>query len=301
MIENVNTASSKVYRLVSNQKILLDFERVLKQSNLVTRLSLVNVDFSTFCGFETLAFAVQTHLGRAIPVWANCLTYPIKETEISSQNRFVVDEIEKFGSVLGFFPGFVFDRGFWIPELMKFMLGRKISFYLRIKRGQKLEWKTDKKTKAVYIGRFTKDISVNIFGHKMRLVISPLPKPQKTKQKTTGKSERWYILTNDFSSSREQVLNIYAHRFEIEETFKDLKHLCKLKKLLIKTKLSFKILLFFVSMAFWLSSWCQKLSQLTQIQVNQHKQRSYFRVWWEEVQREIRTQSLAGIQKVWSG
>ena len=283
VIENVNTASSKVYRLVSNQKILLDFERALKESNLLRRDSLVNIDFSTFCGFETLAFAVQTGIGRAIPVWANCITYPI--TEVGSQNRFVLEEIEKFGSVLGFFPSFVFDRGFWIPELMKFMLDRKIIFYLRIKCGQKLEWKVGKKTKALNIGKFTKDTTITLFGIKMRLVISPLPKKSK---------ERWYILTNDFDSGREQVLNIYAHRFEIEETFKDLKHICKLKKFFIQSKLTFRILLMFVSLSFWLAFWCALINQLNHIKFNLHKKRSYFRVFWEQLQREMKL-------KIWSG
>ena len=300
VVENVNTACSKAYRLFSKQNILSDFEAVLKQSNLVTRLSLVNIDFSTFCGFETLALAVQTNSGRATPVWANCLTYPL--TEVGSQNKFVLEEIEKFGEVLGFFPGFVFDRGFWIPELMKFMLERKISFYLRIKQGTHLEWRSGKKMKALNIGKHTKDATITLFEHQMRLVISPLPNQKKTKQatketketKSKTKPERWYILTNDFASGREKVLDIYAHRFEIEETFKDLKHICDLKKLFIKHKLTFKILLMFVSLSFWLAFWCHLTNQLNNIQVNLHKKRSYFRVFWEQLQREVRLKIFSG-------
>lgn len=299
IVENVNTASSKVYRLVSNQKILSDFESVLKSSSLVTRQSLVNIDFSTFCGFETLAFAVQTHLGRAIPVWANCITYPIKETEIGSQNKFVLEEVEKFGQMLGFFPGFVFDRGFWIPELMKYMQRRQIIFYLRIKQGTVLEWRTGKKTKALSMGKYTKDATIILFDHQMRLVVSPLPKTQAGEKK--DKLERWYILTNDFSSSREQALNIYAHRFEIEETFKDLKHICDLKRFFIQHKLTFRILLMFNCLSFWIAFWCQKITQIGLTQVNRHKKRSYFRLWWENLQREIRLKSLNRILKVFSG
>lgn len=300
IVENVNTASSKVYRLVSNQKILSDFESVLKSSSLVTKQSLVNIDFSTFCGFETLAFAVQTHLGRAIPVWANCITYPIKETEIGSQNKFVLEEIERFGQVLGFFPGFVFDRGFWIPELMKFFLDRKIIFYLRIKQGQKLDWKTGKKKTALNISQYTKDTQVKLFDHTLRLIISPLPKTQ-PEEKKEKQLERWYILTNDFKSDREEVLNIYAHRFEIEETFKDLKHICDLKKFFIQRKLTFRVLLMFNCLSFWIAFWCQRMAQIGLTQVNRHKKRSYFRVWWETIQREIRLQSLSKILKVFSG
>lgn len=298
IVENVNTASSKVYRLVSNQKIPADFEQLLKSSHLVSRYSLVNIDFSTFCGFETLAFAVQTRAGRAIPVFANCITYPISEP--GSQNRFVLSEIKQFGKILGFFPSFVFDRGFWIPELMKFMLERGIIFHLRIKRGQKLEWKSGKKTKAIYIGKYTKDAAVNVFGTQMRLIVSPLPNKKKG-QKPTQKTERWYILTNDLTSSRDQVLSIYTHRFEIEETFKDLKHIHKLKRFFIQKKLTFKILLMFDCLSFWMAFWCNQMAKLTLIRINPKKKRSYFKVWWEEVQRGIRQQALTGIQKVWSG
>ena len=288
VVENVNTAASKVYRLCSNEGMLSDFEAVLKNNSLLTKGSLVNIDFSTFCGFETLVFAVQTHLGRAIPIWANCITYPIEE--VGSQNRFVLEEIEKFGSVLGFFPSFVFDRGFWIPELMKFMLQRKIAFYLRIKQGQKLEYKAGRKMKALSIGKSTKDATITLFDHQMRLVISPLPKQQSQK----AKLERWYILTNDFDSTREQVLNIYAHRFEIEETFKDLKHICKLKRFFIKTKLTFRILLMFNCLSFWLSFWCKLTTQLNQIKSNLHKKRSFFRIWWEQLQREMKLKFFSG-------
>lgn len=294
IIENVNTASSKVYRLVSNENILSDFSSILKHSDLVHEQSLVNVDFSTFCGFETLAFATQTQSGRAIPVWANCLTYPL--TEVGSQNKFVLTEIERFATCLGFYPSFVFDRGFWIPEMMRFFLDGHITFYLRIKKGTKLEWTTtkgkSKKSKAVIIGKYSKDANITLFGHKMRLIISPLP--EKTK-------ERWYILTNDFNSDKETVLNIYNHRFEIEETFKDLKHVMRLKKILIQKILTFRILLMFVSFSFWVAYWCQKIIQLNLKEVNIHKKRSFFKVWWEGIQRELKLQALTRIQKILSG
>lgn len=287
IIENTNTASSKVYRLVSNQKILDNFPKLLKVSSLVNKDSLVNVDFSTFCGFETLAFGVQTKEGRAIPVWNNCITYPIQE--LGSQNLFVISEIKKLGSSLGFYPGFVFDRGFWIPDMIKFFLKGNITFYLRIKAGKLLESEDGIKSAKV-LGKSRKDTQVKLYGYSSRLIVSPpLPKAAKKRRQS---SERWYILTNDLNFSREQILDIYRHRFEIEETFKDLKHVSKLKKFLIKKKLTFKILLMFVCLAFWISYWC---FQLTRLGVNTlytlahpKKKRSYFKIWWEEIQRQTR-------------
>lgn len=299
IIENINTASSKVYRLVSKESILDYFPKLLTKLNLVNSSSLVNVDFSTFCGFETLAFGVQTREGRAIPIWANCITYPIKE--VGSQNKFVIGEIKKFGSILGFYPRFIFDRGFWIPDMIRFFLEDNITFYLRIKAGKQLEWSDDQgknqKISALRIGKCTKDTTVilNLKSHeyknhqyKLRLVISP-PPPKELSKKSKGKRlERWYILTNDLNSSREKVLDIYKHRFEIEETFKDLKHVSKLKKFFIKKKLTFKILLSFTCLAFWIAYLCRKFTRLKSIINHPKKKRSYFKIWWEEIQRQMR-------------
>ena len=108
VVENLSTASSKVYRLTKNDKLLSELESLVTQVSLVHPGSVVNVDFSSFCGFETLAFAVQTSLGRAIPIWIDCLQYPIKQ--VGSQNLFIIDQIKRLGVLLGFWPTLVFDR-----------------------------------------------------------------------------------------------------------------------------------------------------------------------------------------------
>src|SRR6266705_5082865 len=130
VVETLLTASSKIYRFVSNKTLLSNFHRLVRESGLVKKTSLVNVDFSTFCGFQALCFGVQTEKGRALPVWNASITYPI--TFVGSQNIFVLEQIKTFGKTLGFYPRFVFDRGFWIPIVMKYLLKNKILFYLRI-------------------------------------------------------------------------------------------------------------------------------------------------------------------------
>lgn len=286
VIENINTAQSKVYRLVSNGRLLNNFPKLLSLNNLVSKYSLVNIDLSTFCGFETLAFGVQTNSGRAIPVWTNCLTYPIEE--VGSQNLFVISEIKEFGRVLGFYPKFVFDRGFWIPDMIKFFLEEKIIFYLRIKQGKLLEETGGQIKSAGALGRITKDTQIRLYGQTVRLVISP-PPPRKLVKKEGKKAERWYILTSDLTSPRETILKIYYHRFEIEETFRDLKHTSKLKKFFIKKILSFKTLLQFICLGFWLAFWCLNLGKLAKLTLytitHPKKKRSYFRVWLEEILR----------------
>lgn len=150
------------------------------------------------------------------------------------------------------YPRFVFDRGFWIPCAMKFLLKHKIIFYLRIKAGQKLTWINRNGTqiqKAHKIGAYVKEVPIELFGYNMRLIISP-PPPKQRNPKKAQHTERWYIITNDRKTKREDILIIYKTRFEIEETFKDLKHIQKLKILRIKTGRTFTILLWFASLAF---------------------------------------------------
>ena len=284
IIENSNTACSRIYRLVSKESILDYSPKLLTKLNLVNKHSLVNVDFSTFCGFETLAFGVQTNEGRAIPIWANCITYPIKE--VGSQNTFVIDEIKRLGEVLGFYPGFVFDRGFWIPDMIKFFLKENITFYIRIKASKLLEYAGGIKS-ARTLGRMKKDTQIKLYGETIRLIVSP-PPPKVTQKGKKQNKERWYVITNDLTSSREKVLDIYKHRFEIEETFKDLKHICDLKKFFIKKKLTFKILLMFACLAFWIAYLCRKFTRLISTTSSPKKKRSYFLVWWEEIQRQMR-------------
>lgn len=296
VVKNVSTASSKIYRLVSNKTLVHVFPRLVALSGCINTTSLVNVDFSTFCGFQALCFGAQTGNGRAIPVWNNCITYPIKF--VGSQNLFVLEELKQFGKTLGFYPRFVFDRGFWIPIVMKFLLSHKIIFYLRIKQGQELSWIQEKGIdiqKAKKIGRHTKDARIQLFGYKMRLLISP-PPPKQINKKKPQNTQRWYIITNDTQSLREDILQIYKTRFEIEEVFKDYKHIQKLKSLRIKTKETFIILLWFATLAFWIAWWVHEKRDAAE--VHPKKKRSFFRMFWEELQYALR---YTGIRHVIGG
>lgn len=288
IIKNISTASSKIYRLVSNKTVVDNFPTLIASSGMVQKTSLVNVDFSTFCGFQALVFAVQTSAGRALPVWNNAITYPIET--VGSQNLFVLEQINVFGKTLGFYPRFVFDRGFWIPIVIRFLLTHKIHFYLRIKQGQTLAWREKGKQKAAKtIGTYTKDAKINLFGYPMRLIVSAPPPKQRSPKKKQN-TERWYILTNDTATPREEILTIYATRFEIEETFKDIKHIQKLKVLRIKKKETFTILLWFASLAQWIAWWVN--GKRSQERVHPKKKRSFFRIFWEELQQALRCEGL---------
>jgi len=178
---------------------------------------------------------------------------------------------------------------------MKFLLKRKIFFYLRIKQGQHLTWREKgKKQQAKTIGRYTKDTTITLFSYKMRLVVSP-PPPKQTNPKKKQNTQRWYILTNDMESERDEILRIYATRFEIEETFKDYKHIQKLKTLRIKTIATFTMLLWFASIAQWLAWWTKGAPSTHEKRVHPKKRRSFFRIFWEDLQRSLR---IAGLKQI---
>jgi hypothetical protein len=278
-ISNRNTAHSKLFRLVSNKRIIHNFHTILYHIHLVKKHSLVNVDFSTFCGFQTLAFGVQTGKGRAIPVWADCITYPI--TDETSQNIFIIDQMKKFKDVLGFYPSFVFDRGFMIPELIKFMVNNNIVFYVRIKAGKNVRVSKEDTKRAAVEKLKDNDSSIWVYGAQLRVIRS---------EKPDNENEPWYILTNDFGTSREKVIRIYYCRFEIEEVFKDMKYLFTMKKLWIKKKQTFIILLWFVVSAFWIA-WLTDviaayLEQQAQVPVKKHI--SWVKLWFEDMTRDTR-------------
>lgn len=79
-----------------------------------------------------------------------------------------------------------------------------------------------------------KDTAIQLYGLTLRVIRSP---------KDGKNDEPWYILTNDQTSSRTKIVRIYYHRFEIEESFKDLKHILEFRRTRLNKPNSLKIIL----------------------------------------------------------
>ncbi len=284
-VKNRSTAQSKIYRLVSKPKILSYFPQLVARLGLVTDKDIVNVDFSTFGGFQVLTFAKQTHLGRAIPLYISTITYPI-ESE-GSQTIFIKQTIREFISLLGFSPHLVFDRGFESPYLVPFLVKEQIPFTIRFKKDKHVLYNL-KEIPMRNLPWFEKDCMVEIYeGIKLRVVVS---EKQSDRVDSEGKTEPWYLITNDYKSSNEQVVAQYYFRFEIEETFKDLKHVNDLASFYrIRKEQTFKILLWFCMLAIWLSFLIlgtkQYLAQ--RIQGKKRKMLSVTRYLQESIQLEL--------------
>ena len=268
-----------MYRLTTNTGIMTSFSSILKQSHLVSQKSIVIIDFSTFCDFQVLTLALQTREGRAIPLFFDIITYPI--TEATSQNIFIQETLKKFRDILGFYPAFVLDRGFAIPSLVTFFIDNQITFYVRAKKGKHVSVFDEQGNEQVLplANVQAYDQQIKAYGYQLRLIISEKPK---------DKQEPWYIFTNDFDSKRKEVITIYYYRFEIEEAFRDIKHLFRLKQFFITSKTTFQIVLWFIILGIWLAFFIDEIRETTQ--ENAHKKLSFIRLWFEGLHRSFYVQ-----------
>jgi hypothetical protein len=127
-------------------------------------------------------------------------------------------------------------------------------------------------------GLQTKDATVELFGLTLRVVRSP---------KSRRAPEPWYILTNDMTSSRNKIVRIYYHRFEIEETFKDTKHLFELHRLSFLRPTSLKVVLWLVFLGIALLYAVTKPTKQQASTTNPKKFVSWMRQAYEQFQREL--------------
>lgn len=268
------TAETKIYRLVSNKNILTYFPKLLAQLSLVKPGDRINVDFSTFCGFQVLTFAKQTSLGRAIPVYIAAITYPIENP--GSQTQFIIKEVNQLVKSLGFSVHFVFDRGFELPYLANSLVDNHINFTIRMRKDKHVIY-AGKDIPLRNLPWFDNDVIIGIYGRQLRMVRS---------EKKKKMEEPWYLLTNDVKNPRDKVIADYYFRFEIEETFKDLKHVFELKSFYrIKKKQTFLILLWFYILGNWIMWLVTPVKRYlqTRLKENRHKRLSVTRFFFEQI------------------
>jgi len=249
-----NTAESTMTRTLHNEGLpailAVTVAKLVTRASLVTPASLVNCDHSDFDGLVAFVCAVQTGKGRAVPVYANVgysgklpahneaparkqkLRRHYSQQDLSLYEQTMVD-LEALHCHLGFWPRLVFDRGFGGEPLIRSLMEHGAIFYVRMKAGNLVEFGGSKLKVSELSGN---DTMIRLKDMDLRLVRSDDPE--------TG--EPWYILTPDLNTSREQIIRIYYYRFEIEESFKDVKHVRDLDKLQVDLALSLKVVLWFV-------------------------------------------------------
>ncbi|HSX28481.1 MAG TPA: transposase [Candidatus Saccharimonadales bacterium] len=291
VVGNVHTASTKADRLLANLKLAGHLGTVFDVLGLVRPTSFVNVDHSDMNGLMALVGAVQTRKGRAIP----CLVETTYSDRLPSHadapprkkalrreraaeraqlglTQHTIHSLKTLAGRLGFWPRFVFDRGFCSKEIIKLLCRHNATFYVRMKADRLVELAgTVTVTKALR----GHDNTIQLYGYSLRVACSRRPKG----------GEPWYILTNDLTSTTKRVLKVYRHRFEIEETFKDMKHIFELKRTRLNKPSSLKVILWLVSIGIALLYLVTKDSMTNERQHNPKKWRSWIRLGYEQLER----------------
>lgn len=124
------------------------------------------------------------------------------------------------------------------------------------------------------------------YGHTLRLVRSDQP---------DNENDPWYLITNDADSTKDEIISRYYHRFEIEEFFRDAKHLLNLEYVRFKTVQGLTNALWFALITTWLFATVS--ATLTDEQEAQRKQwrLSQFRYVLELLEREVHQAAYAVI------
>ena len=253
VIANPNTASRKSERLLANTRLADQLGTAFDSLRLVKPRSYINVDHSDMHGLTALVGALQTRNGRAIPCmvettyalhipahedasprWKQLRSDMQRVRRTQSFTGHTIDALQSLADRLGFWPKLVFDRGFGNESIVEHLATQGAIFYIRLKAGRFVEY-DGQRTEVKLLKE--KDTIIRLYGLTLRIVRSP---------KNRRAIEPWYILTNDFNSSRAKIVRIYYHRFEIEETFKDTKHVFEFDHVRLIKPNSLKVLLWLI-------------------------------------------------------
>jgi hypothetical protein len=255
VVVNPNTAARKSERLLANTRLANYLGKVFYTLRLVKPASYVNVDHSDMHGLTALVGAVQTRNGRAIPCFVET-TYAHHLPAVGSRDEtprttrlrramvtarktqsftgHTIAALQDFADRLGFWPKLVFDRGFGNASIVEHLMAKRATFYIRLKAGRYVEHGGER-TEVQRLA--SSDTTVSLYGLTLRVIRSP---------KSRRAPEPWYILTNDMTSSRSKIVRIYYHRFEIEEAFKDTKHVFEFDHVRLTKPNSLKVLLWLI-------------------------------------------------------
>lgn len=285
---NQHTAESKIFRLTKTTRFLKLFPKLITHLELIKFGDSVAVDFSDFGGFQVLMFAKRTDKGRALPLYFEIITYPIEK---DSQNTFIINAIERFFQIIAPLKvSLVFDRGFACPSIIEFLAQKQVIFYTRIKSCKLVIYRQTKHKAR----KFNQGIyPVFAYGRWLSLTITARPIAEEGK-----KIEPWYIISNDLVSSAKTITEIYYHRFEIEEFFKDAKRMFGLEYIPFKKLNSLAITLWFVVLGFWLQHYLEQAVHEAKTVIKECKNsfnQSLTHYWLERIKFALYAPALAAI------
>ena len=297
VVPNANTAARKSERLLANIRLVDQLGITFDSLGLIKPSSYINCDHSDMNGLTAFVGAVQTRKGRALPCLVEA-TYSdrlpgtatafkrkqalrkarAKERKSLSFTDHYINALSDLYDRLGFWPRLVFDRGFGNRSLITHLKEAGAVFYIRLKAGRYVELvnsDTGEVTRLTVQQLTNNDAEIELFGMTLRVVRSPRNRCSK---------EPWHILTNDQASSRDKIIRIYYHRFEIEETFRDIKHIFELRRTRLNKPSSLRAILWLVTLGIALFYIVTKPTKQTILRLPKKKQTSWLRQSYEQLQ-----------------
>lgn len=297
---NRSTGENRIRRLVTDTELADQLQNLLVHEAFAKRQGYwyCSLDHSQFGPFCIAVLAVSVRKGRAIPVWCQvnvskaALVAPLLAAlEVLFTNVTVLAPRLKLVLVM--------DRWFASDKLFKLFTEHSVYFIARTKSDKRVQLPWDPswwKTPILEVSHT--ELGIIYRAHKLRLVRSELRPGIKD-------PEPWFLLTNlPDEITRQQLLNRYAERFEIEEAFKDVKWLQRLEWQQVRKPEVIRSLLLFVFLGWWLL-WRHVVPTVTretpQTKLHPKKQLSWFRLAWEYLQRLLRTPLLPPTAVLWRG
>jgi hypothetical protein len=213
-------------------------------------------------GYWLLVLAVPFH-GRALP--CHFVDYSSKtiNVEATSRNRHHFEAFAEIKDLLGEKP-LVLDREFSYLELMQNLVLEKINFVIRLKEGAKFtdqegnlvalsvqKGETRILNKLFYMGK----VFVNVIGIWRE-----------------GFSKPMWVMTN---LDAKQGLDIYLQRMKIEESFRDMKNLLGLEKLMNKRREQMQKMAALLLLAYAIGLWLGERLRLAAFPENTRKHKLY--------------------------
>jgi Transposase DDE domain len=287
---NRSTGENRIRRLVTDPGLADQLQRLLVNEALATRKDYwyCSLDHSQFGPFCIAVLAVSHRKGRAIPIWVQV---NLSEAALI---RPLLDALEELFSFLqanasGLKLVLVMDRWFASDILFSLFSEHGIYFIARSKSNKLVQLPWDPSWWREPLGDIShEELFVKYRAHSLRFIRSDYREAMKD-------PEPWFLLTNlPEDTTRRQVLNRYAERFEIEEAFKDVKWLQRLEWQRVKKPGAIRSLLLFVFLGWWLL-WRYASPDLPKQRLHPKKTLSWFRQAWEYLQRLLRTPLLPPI------
>lgn len=280
------TGECRLERLVTDSRLFsliqtIIFARLVDYAGQIH----LSLDHSQFGRFYIAVLAVSFSKGRQLPLWCQIgrkdrtLMRPL----IAALRRLFKDILPADRKRLII----TLDRWFTSPKLLPFLDQAGVKFICRVKYGLPImvPWNC---FQTVPVGEVShEETTCQYAGLELRLVRSSWRTGMK-------EDEPWFLLTNDQTLSRQPIINRYAKRLEIEETFKDLKWIQNYEWQRIQTPSVIAVVLMFAFLAWWLIYDCLRpiIRHNRSRHIHPKHRLSWFRDGWEHVQRAIRLPAL---------